>query len=75
MFTLQITETNFSFKTADYELAFDFFGTVDSEKSSSKVGPRDVAFILFRKESGDYWDKLNKGLQLVSGCHMYCIAL
>ena len=58
----QVTETSFSFKADDYELQFDFFGAVDSENASWKVGARDVAFVLPRKESGDYWDKLQKGL-------------
>ena len=31
------------------------------EKASWKVGARDVAFVLPRKESGEYWDKLTKG--------------
>lgn len=30
----QVTETNFSFKSENYELVFDFFGAVDAEKSS-----------------------------------------
>ena len=58
---LQVTETNFSFKAADFELVFDFFGTIDADKCSWKVGARDVAFVLQRKEEGEYWDKLQKG--------------
>ena len=58
---MQVTESNFSFKAEDYELVFDFFGSVDADKSSWKVGARDVAFVLTRKEEGDYWDKLQKG--------------
>ena len=64
----QVTESKFSFKADDYELEFDFFGTIDSEKASWKVGARDVAFVLPRKESGDYWDKLNKGCVCVCVC-------
>ena len=64
---MQVTETNFSFKAKDYELVFDFFGCVDSDESSWKVGARDVAFVLMRKEEGDYWDKLQKGAGCVSG--------
>ena len=56
-----MTETNFSFKADDYELVFDFFGTIDADKASWKVGARDVAFVLPRKEEGEYWDKLQKG--------------
>jgi hypothetical protein len=58
---IKVTDANFSFKAEEYELVFDFFGTVDAEKSSWKVGARDVAFVLTRKEAGDYWDKLQKG--------------
>jgi hypothetical protein len=84
----QVTESKFTFKAQDYELEFDFFGSIDSalilqsllygalhgkytseltfqnlyqEKASWKVGARDVAFVLPRKESGEYWDKLAKG--------------
>jgi hypothetical protein len=57
----QVTTTNFSFKAEDYELFFDFFGTVDSETSAWKIGAREVAFVFMRDKPGEYWDKLHKG--------------
>jgi hypothetical protein len=59
----QVTTTNFSFKAEDYELFFDFFGTVDSETSAWKIGARDVAFVFMRDKPGEYWDKLYKGMR------------
>ena len=61
---MKTTETNFTFKAEDYELAFDFFGEVDSEKATMKVGARDIKFCFPRKEEGEYWGKLNKGAKL-----------
>ena len=41
------------------------FQNLCQEKASWKVGARDVAFVLPRKESGEYWDKLTKGFVCV----------
>lgn len=39
---------------------------VNPDDSKWNVGPRDVQFILMRKEEGEYWDKLQKGAKIVT---------
>ena len=49
-----------------WNLKFDFFGTVDPDKSKWNVATRDVSFVFMRKSAGSFWDKLNKGAKLTT---------
>eukprot|EP01119_Soliformovum_irregulare_P019125 TRINITY_DN5_c0_g1_i1.p1 TRINITY_DN5_c0_g1~~TRINITY_DN5_c0_g1_i1.p1 ORF type:complete len:212 (-),score=67.78 TRINITY_DN5_c0_g1_i1:102-701(-) len=43
-----------------YHIDMELFGEIDTEQSKFVVRPRQVEFVLKRKEEGPYWDRLLK---------------
>ncbi|KNC53040.1 uncharacterized protein AMSG_09332 [Thecamonas trahens ATCC 50062] len=43
-----------------YKADIEFFEAIDAEKSSFVVRPRQVEFLLMRKEEGSHWPRLTK---------------
>jgi len=43
-----------------YETDLELFQEIDKEKSKYVVRPRNIEFVLIKKENGPYWDRLLK---------------
>ncbi|KAL5007183.1 hypothetical protein ScPMuIL_015989 [Solemya velum] len=63
---IQLTETQLTFRSKGgpdkevYEFTVEFYKEVDPNQSKYTVLPRNVPFVLIKKEDGPYWPRLFK---------------